>query len=330
MAKWCRWSMNRCRSPVITRTSAPPLLKWMGSMCVVPRGPVTKLKTPALALGGSEIRFVKLTQRVPQPSPLVKVLYVRPSLSFVTATAHSILVWDGLTGRIAKVFSSLVDREANEEICDVITDDRERKLIVGTTQGQLLVINLENGAVMKELEPHHGPIGELLYHSSTRRVVSSSWDGSVQISEEESIRGYVQTPYISTLERRILVPLKVEGGMNGPRPMSPLRHTTAATGSVAARQQQGDSSQPQESKPRAITQLLPQLAPRPSTEASPTAATRAATATTATTAAARHHGIASPARKNKRNSSNVAEITALASSEELNLIATASQVGKRR
>jgi len=67
-----------------------------------------------------------------------------------------ILFWDIATGKETKMYELQVIYSSREphSVTSVCLDDRGRKLIVGDDVGQVLVVNLVNGNLMKELDPH--------------------------------------------------------------------------------------------------------------------------------------------------------------------------------
>ncbi|RHY25571.1 hypothetical protein DYB32_008225 [Aphanomyces invadans] len=74
----------------------------------------------------------------------------------LAATYHRLILWDLATGDVRKTYELHViyhGRPAHS-ITAVCLDDRERKLIVGDDVGQVLVVNVVNGNLMKELDPH--------------------------------------------------------------------------------------------------------------------------------------------------------------------------------
>ncbi|RHY82770.1 hypothetical protein DYB37_010631 [Aphanomyces astaci] len=75
----------------------------------------------------------------------------------LAATYHRLILWDMASGDMRKTYELHViynGKPATHSVTAVCLDDRERKLIVGDDAGQVLVVNLVNGNLMKELDPH--------------------------------------------------------------------------------------------------------------------------------------------------------------------------------
>ena len=70
-------------------------------------------------------------------------------------------------------------------------------------------MNLKDGSVMKQLDPHGSQICDVVYCMKERAVLSSAWDGQLHVCEEGSLDGYSPNQdseggeaLISTLQRR--------------------------------------------------------------------------------------------------------------------------------
>jgi hypothetical protein len=105
-------------------------------------------------------------------------LYSPAIVKFITITVDSIRIWDWVTGRIERSYDGR--RVCNgADITAACLDDRGRKLVIGDSLGKLMVVNLKNGSVMKQLDPHHSQICDVVYCMKERAVLSSAWDGQV-------------------------------------------------------------------------------------------------------------------------------------------------------
>lgn len=105
-------------------------------------------------------------------------MYSAAIVKFITVSPDSIIVWDGVSGRVERSYDA---RRvcSGADITAACLDDRGRKLVVGDSLGHIWVVNLKNGSVMKQLDPHGGQISELIYCMKERAVLSSAWDGQV-------------------------------------------------------------------------------------------------------------------------------------------------------
>ena len=62
-----------------------------------------------------------------------------------------------------RAFESHIILEGDAAITCVTLDGRQRKLVVGDSNGGVNVLNFANGAVMKQLDPHESVVSSLTY-----------------------------------------------------------------------------------------------------------------------------------------------------------------------
>ena len=170
--------------------------------------------------GQQLLTLFKLKQVAHETPPVLAVLYNATMLNFVTLAADKVRVWDALSGELVREYGvqllcegEVEDVDGNPlvELTAMCLDFRERKLVIGTTRGELSVHNFVNGACMKHLDPHvarkrasdgtegggghsGGPVGQpgtegsasrsratavtsLEYCKRARCVLSASWGG---------------------------------------------------------------------------------------------------------------------------------------------------------
>ncbi len=72
-------------------------------------------------------------------------------LNFDVITRNEIRTYDGLTGRLVKVFSEVIDKRTNAELSAFCLDNRHRKCYLGDTAGSLRVFNISNGVFIKNV-----------------------------------------------------------------------------------------------------------------------------------------------------------------------------------
>lgn len=106
---------------------------------------------PGGLVGRHGMRLFAWLQDLPDHEPLLHASFVSPTLTFLTASSQAIVIWDALTGRPTRVYDSRICD--GHEITSVTLDERGRKIFVGDATGNVRVINLLSGAVMKELDP---------------------------------------------------------------------------------------------------------------------------------------------------------------------------------
>ncbi|CAK5120422.1 unnamed protein product [Aphanomyces euteiches] len=113
----------------------------------------------------------------------------------VGVTYRRLILWDVVSGNVKKTYDLPMKCHGEQKsVTAVCLDDRERKLIVGDDSGHLLVVNLINGNVMKELDPHDQAITSLVYVASAKCVISTAMDSTLHVCDENSAQGYY-VPY---------------------------------------------------------------------------------------------------------------------------------------
>ena len=72
------------------------------------------------------------------------------------------------------------------EITACCLDDRQRKVIVGSATGEIMILNYLNGAFMKStVNNHEKSVVSLIYNDEDKCLISTSWDRSIRIYDEE-------------------------------------------------------------------------------------------------------------------------------------------------
>ena len=90
------------------------------------------------------------------------------------------LTWDAESGKLL----NRLDNVTPTPITAMCLDDRERKLLLADHSGSILVLNYDNGALMKRLSAHQGEVSALMYNPLRRHVISTSWDRMLQLHDE--------------------------------------------------------------------------------------------------------------------------------------------------
>lgn len=112
--------------------------------------------------------------------PIACGLYNQKSRSFCTASGMDIMVWDAASGHLMRRFADVTPTP----ITSMCFDDRLRKLLVADHAGHIVVINYQNGALMKAMQRHSSEVSALLYVPNHRHVLSASWDRKLLVQDE--------------------------------------------------------------------------------------------------------------------------------------------------
>jgi WD40 repeat protein len=99
---------------------------------------------------------------------------------FFTAHANCVKSWNASNGSLKIVFRDLTPGE----ITALELDNRQRKLYIGDSRGNVLSINAKNGALIKKFKNHAGQVSDLVYWPEFKFLISCSWDGCVRIHDD--------------------------------------------------------------------------------------------------------------------------------------------------
>ncbi|KAG7395511.1 hypothetical protein PHYBOEH_003651 [Phytophthora boehmeriae] len=198
----------QCSPPLQSSWHFPQSL-W--SMFVVPE---TASSDAVLVIAGTKVRFFDHCE-VKDREEVFFAHYSSALNVVVGATSTKLLLWKGDTGALWKTYeyAAIVIAKNNpvvenswlsrKEVVDpesraararamtaVCVDDRERKVIVGDDSGSIKVLNLVNGNVMKELDPHAHSIVDVAYVLYGKRVISISSDSVLHVCDENDPQGF--------------------------------------------------------------------------------------------------------------------------------------------
>ncbi|KAL0241420.1 hypothetical protein GEMRC1_006655 [Eukaryota sp. GEM-RC1] len=122
---------------------------------------------------------------------VISILFADSLLNFISLSPKAIFTWDGSTG------SKLFEWYSEKEGVAMIFDDRERKLIVGYSDGFVKVLNVANGAILKTLCPVDEDTGQvycvdivsMAFAPELRYVCALYTDGNVLFFNENAVDG---------------------------------------------------------------------------------------------------------------------------------------------
>jgi WD40 repeat protein/Ca2+-binding EF-hand superfamily protein len=108
------------------------------------------------------------------------IVYNEEFMQFAVAFSTDVIMYDAGTGK------ELVNHRhiGKSEITSMTLDRRNRKLVIGYHNGEILVHNFMNGAIMKRFYGHQSDVTCLFMSKPDDCVVSTSWDKSVRVFDE--------------------------------------------------------------------------------------------------------------------------------------------------
>ena len=108
------------------------------------------------------------------------VQYNPEFMKFAVAFGSDILIYNAEDGAELQHYRNI----GKSEITSMCLDRRYRKLIVGYHNGDILVHNFMNGAVMKRFQGHSCDVTALVMIRQDDCLVSTSWDKSIRVFDE--------------------------------------------------------------------------------------------------------------------------------------------------
>jgi len=160
-----------------------------------------------VVVGGKKMHFFESEKTVDSTvtdSQLITcAMYNDVTMSFMTVSEKTIKIWSAVTGRVSKIYHDV----SSSEITTCVFDTRRRKVIFGNSDGEIKVLNYNNGVIMKEIQGHSRDVSGICYcccdveNSNGKCVVAScSWDRKTKSFDE--------------LDPEILKPWRVMEGHN--------------------------------------------------------------------------------------------------------------------
>lgn len=148
--------------------------------------------------GGKKLSYFEYDepkdQLLTDEKPCLQVIFNATLLCITTLHPDSLKVWDAKTGKLISVYRGL----SSHELCSIILDNRQRKLFVGDSSGEIFTVNIRNGARMKNFQKHDLAVTGLSFWSSDkadlnderyqdlRRIISVSMGTEVFIHDEDA------------------------------------------------------------------------------------------------------------------------------------------------
>jgi len=132
-------------------------------------------------------------------APVLLAVFNPTTLTFATASAKEIKIWDCKTGQLLRTYRGLGGGgEAHaSELSALCLDFRQRKLFTGDHLGHVLAYDYLNGAHMKtfrspdvaaengEGRAHCLEVSGLVYCNEHKILISASWDRTIRVHDDE-------------------------------------------------------------------------------------------------------------------------------------------------
>lgn len=116
-------------------------------------------------------------------SPPIKVLYSKNLLLVVSIHMKDILFWSAITGDEQMKMENVGNKGPGCECSCAVLDDRLRKLIVGNSEGEIVVYNCISGVKLKQFQTVPFAIRNLIY-TPDKTVIALAGPGDIYIYDE--------------------------------------------------------------------------------------------------------------------------------------------------
>lgn len=120
-----------------------------------------------------------MTDTSSKPSPPVCVLCASSLLMVITVHAKDIIYWDIVSGEVIKRVTDF----SPSEVLSACLDDRERKLIAGLSDGNIMVFNCLNGSKLRTYGPLPHAIRFLIY-TPDKTIICVAGAGDVHVFDD--------------------------------------------------------------------------------------------------------------------------------------------------
>ncbi len=125
----------------------------------------------------------RLEDYSPCESPPIKVVYSKNLLLIVTIHMRDILFWSAITGDEQMKMENVGNKGPGCECSCAVLDDRLRKLIVGNSDGEIIVYNCISGVKLKQFQTVPFAIRNLIY-TPDKTVIALAGPGDIYIYDE--------------------------------------------------------------------------------------------------------------------------------------------------
>lgn len=128
--------------------------------------------------GFNKLYYFRCTRTHVVESIPSECIYSETNFAFYTIAGSDISVWNARTGEQMSTYNT------ESEITGCCLDDRERKIIIGRSDGKIEVLNTTNGIVMKEKPTGTKDLIGCHYCAVDRMIVTISMDGVITVYDE--------------------------------------------------------------------------------------------------------------------------------------------------
>ncbi|CAM9971015.1 unnamed protein product [Ectocarpus sp. 6 AP-2014] len=147
--------------------------------------------------------FARMEKRVHEE--LIKAEFCPYLQRLVTVSARRVTIWDAKSGEALTTLTS--ERLLGNDQADITafsSDHQGHKLVVGADTGEIRACFSHSGSVIRQLDPHNGPVNWLSFASrkTDMCVFSIGGDGELHVLDAADEKGYIQPPPPSAGRRR--------------------------------------------------------------------------------------------------------------------------------
>jgi WD40 repeat protein len=145
----------------------------------------TMLPSATLIAAGHKLHIFDCINLKPVEVAPKHILFNAAYMSFMMTVENGVRYFSAVDGKPLMWMKGLF----THEISSFCFDERLRKYIVGTSSGEVQVVNCHNGAVMKRLESHNREVSAVLYNNEDDCIITVSWDRSLHVYDDHDKHG---------------------------------------------------------------------------------------------------------------------------------------------
>jgi len=118
-----------------------------------------------------------------------KALFSESRLEIFVAGERNIKVWDARSGKPIRVMKNVFS--VGNEITCMAFDEGHRKMIIGSSQGELKLYDLQSGVEILSLEEHNFGDGEICFigyaGGGDHTIITCGWDKTIKVHMDEQV-----------------------------------------------------------------------------------------------------------------------------------------------
>ncbi|CAM9801082.1 unnamed protein product, partial [Discosporangium mesarthrocarpum] len=108
--------------------------------------------------------------------------YNTSSAHFLCTLHDNVHIWDATSGEYMRKLTTI--SPSSDIVSACFAKPFERRLVLGTEDGHILLVNYVTGAVLDECHPHDSEVTQLIYCKESKTIISADSSGTLAVTSE--------------------------------------------------------------------------------------------------------------------------------------------------